>query len=335
MKNWIYIIYMGLMGCLVSSCRSSEEEPKLPPGKVQVSFTIALNDIGSRASRASWEDNENAAESVAGSVFENQIDLTSEDGLQVFVYGMDGKLMGEVTDKDVYKVSDNTYRFEGKVEINELSSGKLDCRLMVYANCTGGLETFGYNAQYIPMWGVKETGLQLEKGEMAELAEPVYLLRSMAKVEVKLADDIADDFDLDSVSVNRYNTTGNVLPAYETLADTEDMDEDAVFNPTDSISETGLAFTEGGEDAFYIYLPEYQNVGEGTSPASMTLMVDGEEYTLEFKDYTSGTPFNIVRNHCYRYTITAVNTVDKVLVASLRYQSIPWTDVDNGELEFN
>jgi len=127
---------------------------------------------------------------------------------------------------------------------------------------------------------------------------------------------------------------GNVLPAYTTLTDTEDMDEGLVFNPNASPAEN-LAFVEGSEDVFYIYLPEYQNVGEGASPASMTLMVDGKEYTLEFKDYATETPFNIVRNHYYQYTITSVNTVENVLVTELLYQSMPWTDVDNGELNFN
>jgi len=334
MKNWMYIIYIGLIGCLVSSCHSSEDEPKIPSGKVQISFTIALNDINSRASRGSWEDNENVAESVVGSVYENQIDLVSANGLQVFVYDMDGTCLGEVTDKDVYKVSENTYKFNGKLEITGLTSETLACRLIVYANCISSQETFGYNVQYIPMWGVKATTLQLVKGELAELAEPIYLLRSMAKVEVKLHAGIAEEFDVTSVVVNKYNTMGNVLPAYTTLTDTEDMDEGLVFNPNASPAEN-LAFVEGSEDVFYIYLPEYQNVGEGASPASMTLMVDGKEYTLEFKDYATETPFNIVRNHYYQYTITSVNTVENVLVTELLYQSMPWTDVDNGELNFN
>ena len=334
MKNWIYIIYIGLMGFMASSCQSSlEEEVQLPPGKVQISFTIALNDINSCASRGSWEDNENVAESVVGSVYENQIDLASANGLQVFVYDMNGIHLGEVTDKDVYKVSENTYKFNGKLEITGLTSETLACWLMVYANCFNNT-TFAHNVQYIPMWGVKATTLQLVKGELAELAEPVYLLRSMAKVEVKLADAIAEEFDVTSVVVNKYNTTGNVLPAYTTLTDTEDMDEELVFNPNASLAEN-KAFIEGSEDAFYIYLPEYQNVGEGALPASMTLMVDGKEYTLEFKDYAMDTPFNIVRNHYYQYTITSVNTVENVLVTDLLYQSIPWTDVNNGELPFN
>ena len=53
------------------------------------------------------------------------------------------------------------------------------------------------------MWGVKKTTLLLAKGELTELNEPVYLLRSMAKVEVKLDNQIAGDFNLTSVSIDK------------------------------------------------------------------------------------------------------------------------------------
>lgn len=336
MKNWLNIIYIGLMGALVSSCQQSlDEEVQVPvtSGKAQITFTVALDDIDSR-SRASWEDNEGSDGSMIGSVYGNQINLTSQNGLRVLVYNLDGTYLGEVTDKEVRKVSDNEYSFNGQLTIENLTSETLSCRLMVFANCLESNETFSYNVQYIPMWGVKQTTLHLAKGELTKLAEPIYLLRSMAKVEVKLDASIAEEFDVTSVVVNKYNTTGNVMPAYTILTDTEEMDEEVVFNPYTSLAEN-KAFIEGSEDSFYIYLPEYQNVGEGASPASMILMVDGKEYTLEFKDYATETPFNIVRNHYYRYTITSVNTVENILVTDLLYQSMPWTDVDNGELKFN
>ena len=34
-------------------------------------------------------------------------------------------------------------------------------------------------------------------------------------------------------------------------------------------------------------------------------------------------------------SIIDVNTVENVLVTDLLYQSMPWTDVDNGNLDFN
>ena len=135
MKNWIYILMIGLMGSLVSSCQQSlDDEVQLPitTGKAQITFTIALDDIDSRAT---WEENEGATDAVVGSVNENAINLDSEDGLQVFVYDLQGALLGEVINKEVRKIDTNTYSFNGNLEIDNLQSSTLPCRLMVYANC--------------------------------------------------------------------------------------------------------------------------------------------------------------------------------------------------------
>ena len=207
MKNWVYIIYIGLIGCLVSSCQQSLDEvvQESTKGKAEISFTIALDDINS-CSRASWEDSDSELDSEIGTVNDNQIDLSSENGLQVLVYTLDGTtLLGEVTDKEVYKISTNVYKFYGKLSIQNLSSETLQCRLMVFANCINGTETFNYNVHYIPMWGVKETTLKLAKGELTDISEPIYLLRAMAKVEVKLGLSIVESFDITSVMVNKYN----------------------------------------------------------------------------------------------------------------------------------
>ena len=76
MKNWIYIIFIGLMGFLASSCQHSLEEDvqySRTSGKAQLTFTIALESIDSR-SRASWNQNESDNVSEVGTVYENQID---------------------------------------------------------------------------------------------------------------------------------------------------------------------------------------------------------------------------------------------------------------------
>jgi hypothetical protein len=303
-------------------------------GKAQITFTIALDDIDSR-SRASLEDNESASESLVGSVYENQINLASQNGLRVLVYNLDGTYVGEVTDKEVRKVSENEYSFNGQLTIENFTSTTLPCRLMVYANCLENNETFDYDVQYIPMWGVKQTTLRLTKGELTKLTEPIYLLRSMAKVEVKLADAIANDFELTSVVVDKYNKIGNVLPSYQKLVDTEYMDPELVFNPNTSIAKDSLSFMQvEGEDAFYVYLPEYDNV----NPATLSVVIDKKTYTIEFKNYVdgkaSGNTYNIVRNHIYQYTITSVTTESDVEIANLKYQSMPWNDVNNGNLNF-
>jgi len=81
-----------------------------------------------------------------------------------------------------------------------------------------------------------------------------------------------------------------------------------VFNPNTTTPETNLGFTLGANGGFYVYLPEYQNVGEGASPAQMTVTIDDKTYPLEFKMYDEeNTPyFNLVRNHYYQYIITGV-----------------------------
>lgn len=336
MKNWLYTIYIGLMGCLVSSCQQSldEEVQDSTIGKAEITFTIALNeDISS--SRVLWEDNETSSDSELGSTDDNQIDLTSQDGLRVFVYDLSGNLIGEVTDKDVFRLSANTYKFNGKLTIQNLSSATLRCRLMVYANCISGTETFNYDARYIPMWGVKETTLNLTKGELINLTEPIYLLRSMAKVEVKLGASIAEEYDLNSVKVNKYNVVGNVLPSGSATAiATEEMNIASVFNPNNSSLGSELNFSKVTDDEFYVYLPDYDN----TNPAVISVVIGEKEYDIEFKEYFEGQPsgenYNIVRNHYYQYTITNVTEQTVEVNFALKYQVMDWTNITNPGLSF-
>ena len=76
MKNWLYLIYIGLLGCLVSACQSSTEElptPQQAKGTTSISLRLKLDGLGSRA--ATWEDNEYGNTGVVGSLSENEIDL--------------------------------------------------------------------------------------------------------------------------------------------------------------------------------------------------------------------------------------------------------------------
>lgn len=346
MKNWMYILYIGLLGCFTMACQPSlEEEVQFPPGKVRVSFTLALDDLNSRSrAEGDWNENETTT-GVIGDNYENQIDL--RNGLQVLVYSADGSgCLGKVYNPEVVRLSTENgrvYEFQGDLEIDmqNNSSNQLSCRLVVLANSATATDanmstlTYAHNAAYIPMWGVQQCTLTLVKGETSRVPETIHLLRAMAKVEVRMADAIKSEYNLTSVTLDKYNAGGYVLPTgYASASNTESMMQQNVFRPLAGAAEGSLAF-EGTDGAYHVYIPEYQNVGESASPALMTLVVDGKEYTLEFKDYATDTPFNIVRNHCYRYTITAVNTVENVLVTDLLYQSMPWTDIDNGELSFN
>lgn len=356
MKNWLYILYIGILGSFVSSCQqSADEEVMLPSNHIRITFTLALDELNS-SSRATWSDNEASTGALAGNAYENQIDLKSENGLQVFIYSADGQTcLSEVVDEDVVRLEENgrtVYQFTGDAEVDSryISNGRLNCRLMVFANCNDisatpsldGLyyqfnaDAFANQSTYIPMWGVKEYALNMEQGEVSMVDGYIYLLRSMSKVEVKLDSSVADMFDLQNVKVNKYNTMGNVMPnGYKAAKLTEAMDQETVFNPYASSVASDLAFVKVSADEYYVYLPEYQNIG--ASAARMTVTVDGVNYPLEFKVYdddnndANDVYFNLVRNHCYQYIITGVRTNENVL---LLYQSIPWTDVKNRDLVF-
>ena len=328
---------MGLVVSLVSSCQQSlDEEVQVPAtiGKAKVSFTIALDDL---PTRAVWSENETDGEIGSGN--DNAINY-----LQVWLHYTNSEstaASAQVAINSFYKVagSENIYKVEGALTINDLSSETLDCRLEVFANCTKGSETFTQGTS-TPIWGEKMTTLNLRKGEATELTEPIYLLRAMAKVEVMVAEGVGE---LQSVTVDKYNQTGYVLPKFpETFPEgydgTEDLDQDAVFNPNTTTPETNLGFTPDGNGGFYVYLPEYQNVGEGASPAQMTVTIDDKTYPLEFKIYddeSNDKYFNIVRNHYYQYIITGVADDVVSVKLSLQYQVIDWKEVDKNTLEFN
>ncbi len=350
MKNRLYILYIGILCGLISSCQSSvDDEILFPSSNIRITFTLALNELSS-STRATWDSNETANSASIGNGYENQIDLTSENGLQVFIYSNDGQsYLSKVTDKDIVRLEENgrtIYQFTGDALIDSryIQNNSLNCRLMIFANCdeiaiNSGLgelyyqfdkNAFTNQSKYIPMWGVKQCTLNLSKGNLSMVDGYIYLLRSMAKVEVKLDASIANLFDLDNVSVSNYNTKVNILPnGYIAATATEIMDMQSVFNPNNSKAGSNLPFIKISDDEYCLYLPEYQNVE--IDAAKMIVSIAGTDYSLEFKYYENDTPFNIVRNHCYQYIITGISTTENVL---LFYQSMPWEDINNKDLSF-
>lgn len=334
MKHWIYIVYIGLMGFLASSCQSSEEEVQLPPGKVRITFTLALDELETRSrAEGDWTDNEQYG--ILGSEYENQIDFRNDNGLQVLVYSTDGQTyLGSVVNKDVVRLTNENgrlYEFTGDLMIakeNIPTNGVLNCRLMVFANCSAVTHatyanvTYSYKPTYIPMWGVQQCTLTLAEGELTRVPQTIDMLRAMAKVEVKLAEDFQAT--LTGVSIDKHNAAGYVVPAgYNTVTNTGALFQQSVFRPLAGLGTGSLPFT-GNNGTYHIYLPEYQNVGEGATPAVMTVTIDGKDYELHFKDYANDNPFDIVRNHYYQYTIMGVVTQEDAEV-TLNYDVIVGT----------
>ena len=350
MKNWIYILMIGLMGSLVSSCRQSLDDElqtsQDSPRAANISMRLVLDEPFA-GSRGTWGKNEDESLEF-GSSLENEIDLTNPDALQVIVqvYDAENSMIEEleVTDKTVVRLdteNGRVYTLDGTLNLQDtqIEQGDYVCKVMVYANCGTNLEVYTYQSNGdIPMWGVRTTELDLAYDARNRI-EDIYLLRAMAKVEVMLHPDIAADFDLSAVVVDKYHTTGNVLPnGYADVTDTRNLNQQDVFHPNDTSSDTDLSFTEVAElEAFYVYLPEYRNV-DVDSPARIRVEIDGKSYTIRFKQYAGGQPageaYNIVRNHYYKYTITSVSNETLEVNLALQYQVEDWTEVTNPGFDF-
>lgn len=340
----LHIAFAALLSLLsLASCSRNDEVAVAEgeEGKVQVTFTLKL-DNESSASRAMSRAEDNTwgdkYDDDLGNDYDNRI-----NDLQVVIY--EGNTFKcKVTNLSLYKNEEkNEYTYLGSIEVPlETLTAGTEYKIMVFANCEDWaditsettLSTFlpyTYSeGMDIPMWGVITQTLSLEPGSRQELSD-ISLLRAFAKVEVSMN---VEGYTLQSVSIDNSNKQGYCLPKdYTLVGNTTDLDREedtdiTTFNPyKDSKKIEGRTFTnENG--TYYIYLPEYDN---GTEAAKIQVTVknnttnEEKKYDLEFKDYENGapkdeTPYNIVRNHIYRYTITGVN--DGKLI--IKYKAMLW-----------
>ena len=332
MKKWFLHILLlaGLFGVLTTSC-SQEEGLELSDEKVQVMFTIALDDSSAR-SRATWGDNydnndTNDYDSAIGDDFDNYIDPD-----KFFVKLTLGTNTYDVKNIAYWQQPDpnkNIYEFVGEVEVNiSQTTSYTDAKVMVYANMTPatttGNETFatdyntypGTGVKYIPMWGVQTIpNLSLTPGARNMLPD-IYLLRAMAKVEV-IMKDTDPNHAISDIKLNRYNTMGYCLPKgwdKTTIAATTDLDLEEVLRPSTNIRDTNESFTEStvnGFKCYTIYVPDYLNIAPNSqtsvTPSTITVTIGDKDYDIEFKKYANGSAtddaYNIVRNHIYEFVI--------------------------------
>lgn len=337
----LHIAFAALLSLLLLASCSRNDEVAVAEGeegKVQVTFTLKL-DNESSASRAmsraednTWGDEYN---DDLGNDYDNRI-----NDLQVVIY--EGNTFKcKVTNLSFYKNEEkNEYTYLGS--ISETLTANTVYKIMVFANCADitsetDLSALSYTYSEnmdIPMWGVITQTLSLEPGSRQEL-DDISLLRAFAKVEVSMN---VEGYTLQSVSIDNSNKQGYCLPKdYTLVGNTTDLDREeytdiTTFNPyKDSEKIEDRTFTnENG--TYYIYLPEYNN---STNAAKIQVTVknnttnEEKPYDLEFKDYVNGAPtgdpYDIVRNHIYRYTITGVN--DGKL--KLEYRVLLWDKVES------
>lgn len=331
-KGILHRLLVGmLMVVLAASCSGDAGDPVQTSGqeKVQVCFTIAMNDAPQSRS-GEWDDNWDADpdyDDEAGTTIDNAI-----NNLCVVLFSTDNNTCyGEVQNPIYFKegTEGNVYTFMGDISINSsaISDGKLVCKVMVLANAgTGtigsisdlGNLTFTHNGNpaEIPMWGVKtitaDDNVTVTAGSRSDLGT-IYLLRAMAKIEVIMAD---EKHTMQSVTLTRRNSIGYTAPYnYSNVTATELLNREAMRIPATTVGNnvvtTGTslnAVTTGTK--YTLYVPEYDNCSTNATPATLTVRVNGKDYTIFFKDYLTNDgeipDYDIVRNHIYRFTITEV-----------------------------
>lgn len=349
---------MAMLMVSATGCIMEKEEPAAPDdGLMMVSFRVVTpmpkSDGASRADDGTWGGD---YEAEGGSLFDNK--LLSE-GFKVIITQEDCTPVAEVTRFWCIKTTTENetnsaiYDFLGFInneqdfdKVKALSTGKLHVIAnagtnpslddATYFTLSGQESTNGFDA--IPMWGVKTvTNFNtMEKGKRFDAGD-VWLLRAMAKVEILVSDD-ADNIitGLNSASLPGVNASGYLLPTgWATTAQTKDLTYAASYRPyTSTIATTLIAKPQDADKKKIVfYLPECENPN-GDSELRIAVKYSTDDKTdntgdLRFIKYDNGkpieddTPYNIVRNHLYRFTVTGINTVEDVKL-SINYVVCPF-----------
>ena len=377
MKKWLLHIWMmGVLGMLAASCSQEDDglDPVVEKQKVMLRFTIALDEPKS-ASR-SWDgyDDEDTgvADKELGSINENKI-----NNVHALLYDLNGILIGKLNNAMPEVVSGSTnqhvYTVVGSIEVDADKVADLDFKLMVFANCNLPADLSNpsnlvftnpntTNGNGIPMWGIATyTGVDLSNSLTVDTAyeltnttsnqDPVYMLRSMAKIEVSLEAETAKTYSLTGATLNKVMNSGFVMPKLRLpdtttdLTSTKQLGIDEVFNPIASDGnnvlttgqETSFTKNEGNDatatadDSFIIYVPEYE-VGSSEAPL-ISLGLQDSNGNAVYKDATNQTPYSfrhglyeegsfnanadVIRNHWYKYEISIKNGVDLEVLISI------------------
>ena len=327
---------VSLMFCLLStmSCGFDDgyDNEDQNDDAVRVAFRMSYANGNTRAANEGWDDYDPKDD---GTAYENAINT---EQLQIKVCDENGTIIGDV--ENVIAINNGTdtnpdYSITGTWEnaANKLSKAK---KIMVFANCgtsivtPGNIQNLAFarsaTTQYIPMWGVTTLTNELVVGKSNNLGT-IDLLRSLAKVKVKLADGMKSrKYSLGAMQLNNYNTSGYTLPlTYNTVASTAAIRFGNSLHANSSWAQS-IVMTGDDDESIMLYIPEYDNINAATdrkATISLQLMRDGEEegnYTLHFCNYTpEGAPdaastYNIQRNHYYEYTVGLTDDQVKIVL---------------------
>ena len=349
----IWLLFLPLF----YSCSTADATDMDITEKESMLVTFSL-DVQSQSGSRATDDNTWGGNypSIVGTDFENKIETST---LVVFAYKTDGTFVAELPILQTSTDNNGKVNFTCALpETIPYVKGE-SYRYMVIANCTNknygisytngvpNLEKLTFATPFtvsIPMWGVKtyQFPATLPADHKLDLGD-ISLLRATAKVGVKLADALKEEgYAIKELKLNYANANGYSVPEqWQITASTELLEHDEVFRPntTAGFITNVNATTMGVETgAYYIYVPETTNDATNHLSIAVTLTKDGEdvefpyENGIRFCNYADGQPsddlYNIVRNHFYDYTITAVNVGLKMNLVVAEWEDEPIWDLD-------
>ena len=217
---------------------------------------------------------------------------------------------------------------------------------------------FASPVQNIPMWGTVTYTMEGEEDGKTLKEEQnvgnISMLRAVAKVGVKLSEELkGQGYRILELKLNYARSSGYSVPqGWDKKDNTLSLRHDEAFRPLEAegtIAKDVNAATMGVETgAYYIYVPETMNEDSAFEPGSgepdeLSIAIKVGKWengecveTLEFpyangiklREYNGGEPtgdtFNIVRNHFYDYTVTAINT--SIELDLIEYRTMPWIE---------
>jgi len=296
---------------------------------------------------------------MIGDSYDNMLDPST---LQIVFYedgdndgsGVPGEYVGRLQVTNYYPVDEgegniNLYHMEGRLLVDESYMDSEDSyKMMVFANFPAsqrtlietevpytGLDDLCYTSfdaggkekdtAFIPMWGVKTVDLDFGAEDPLDL-ETIYVLRAMAKVEVRLGESIrAKGYSLTRLTITNTNPQGYCLPREASeVGFTEALSLTSCFRELESGALVSPSVVnDEGASSMVIYVPEKDNTSGLSEPSSIRLRLNymdehgittavepAEE--IQFVEYVGGRPegtaYDIRRNHNYVFEINNIYT---------------------------
>lgn len=382
------ILILSLSLCLLTCCDNDEASLNRKKDNPYISFSISLSSENSRSRSEevndplggdNWGNNDNDEE---GTSFDRKVNIVTAVLYEV----VDGRL---ATSIPVGEMADATYELDklnGTLTISgqlvtrhsarQLEEGQF--RLAVFVNApdidinhpeTASFEQHGIPDKIsftgIPMYGVgnadfhglsdaladKENPFPIKNSSLSDRLLDIPVLRSMAKVRVKVANALFEERDvkLQALHISRHANKGYVVPtgwdkseSMATLGVEEVMNafradnlESYTHNCSVSPSVEEDSYNENSWTMLRFYIPEtynytHDNIDSDELCLSVEYYSDGDKANLKkheilFRYYDpktglpdlSSKPWDLVRNHIYEFVITGIEAQTGQLQISL------------------